>query len=110
MPSLYEILAGQTTSGSSGFAVVVPDDTTASRIRAARKIWDAHVGITVSFSEFNQLVQAGELLTWYRIKQSESTPDESTEEYWGADGDPTGDSIFVIWYLDDDIPGSYTWE
>lgn len=100
MPPEFSILSGDT-----GFAVVVPDFTPASRRRAARVIWENHVGggnPLKHVAEFTQLNKAGQELTWYRYSEG---PDET----WGDDGDLRDDPIKVIWYLDEDIPDSYSW-
>lgn len=105
MPPLFSII-----SGEEGFGVRVPDFEPATRRKAARIIWDNHVGggTPLAFiSDFTQLIKSGEEMTWYRYSSADS---ETWGERWGEDGDERDHSINVIWYLDVDIPGSYTWD
>lgn len=105
MPPLFSIF-----SGDEGFGVRVPDFTPATRRRAARIIWDNHVGggtPLASISEFTQLIKSGGEMIWYRY--SSADPEEWGER-WGVDGDLRDEPIQVIWYLQNDIPGRYAWD
>lgn len=105
MPPLFSILYGD-----EGFGVYVPDFEPATRRKAARIIWDNHVGGGTPFasiSEFTQLMKAGEEMTWFRYSSADP---ETWGERWGEDGDLRDQPILVIWYLQNDIPGRYAWD
>lgn len=105
MPPLFSIL-----SGDEGFGIPVPDFEPATRRKAARIIWDNHVGggtPLAYISEFTQLIKAGEEMTWY---QHSSADPEIWGERWGEHGDDRDHPILVLWYLHVDIPDYYTWD
>ena len=104
MPPSFTVLYGE-----HGFGVVVPDFTPASMRKAARLLWEEQVTAVSPFSyisEFTQLIKAGQKMTWYRY--SDADP-EVWGERWGEDGDLLDESISVVWFLNEDIPGSYAW-
>jgi hypothetical protein len=104
VPPLYSIL-----SDDDAFSVVVPNFTDASRRKAARVLWEAHVrgGTPLAHvREFTQLIKAGVEKTFYRYSQADP---ETWGERWGEHGDLREESLLVFWYLDDDIPGRSAW-
>jgi hypothetical protein len=96
-------------SGENGFAVSVPNFDKDSRRRAARILWQAHVdGVPyASTHDFDQLIKAGQEMTWYRYSVADET---LWGERWGEDGDLRERPMLVLWFVDDDIPGRYSWE
>jgi hypothetical protein len=111
VPPLFSILSGDGSrpGGEFGFAVVVPDFTSISARRAARTVWDAHVGGSpfASVTEFQQLIKAGQEMTWFQYSQADP---EAWGERWGERGDLLDNPIQVFWFLDDDIPGRFAWD
>lgn len=104
MPPPFTTLAGE-----HGFGVVVPDFTPASIRKAARLLWEEHVAATSPFSsisEFTQLASAGQKMTWYRYSDADPA---LWGERWGEDGDLRDEPVLVVWFLNEDIPGSYAW-
>ncbi len=105
MPDQFSIL-----SGDEGFGVVVPDFSPPARRRAARILWEQHVGGGTPMAylkEFHQLIKAGQDQIWRRYSIWPADPDD---ERWGVEGDLEDTSISVIWFLDEDIPDRYSWE